>query len=277
MKQNAPDVFTIEFGLDDQDSSSFRAHCERARAPLHADRIWNLARHGYYSDNYVFRILPNFVAQFGTSGDSSVSNVYNYTSTNNADCAILQPQPPFMPYCLKSALEGDDVDDDEKTMTGTVGWISRTIAATHQRQSILPWTKTRRTTTASSRMTSNNNCTNSTALSNTFGTLAMSTGYNRNLPEFPQGVTWNATAELFINLGDNSQRLDRHLFIPICTIDEHNMDVVVKFPSFGEVAELGGTGPSLGQLYEQGNSYIEARQEWSSMAKVERVTVCDAS
>jgi len=31
------------------------------------------------------------------------------------------------------------------------------------------------------------------------------------------GTTWNATAELFVNTGDNA-RLDSMLFVPICEV-----------------------------------------------------------
>ena len=35
-----------------------------------------------------------------------------------------------------------------------------------------------------------NNCKGVSGLSNEFGTIAMSTSYNQNLEEFPNGVTW---------------------------------------------------------------------------------------
>jgi cyclophilin family peptidyl-prolyl cis-trans isomerase len=255
MKQKAPQSFSIEFDTNYQ--GSFICNCERQRAPVHADRIWNLARFGYYSDNYFFRVLPNFVAQFGTSGDPLVSKIYNYSTTTIPECAILHPQPPYMPYCL-----AEETDNLKKR---GLAWIAR---SQQTYQSLLPWT-------SKQRRPAKTDCTNTTGLSNAFGTLSMSTSYNKNVSEYPQGVTWNATAELFINFADN-RRLDKHLFIPICTIE--NMDMVLKFPSFGEVAELGGPGPSLGMLYEQGNSYIESNEEWaSSMAKVDRVRVCDTS
>lgn len=254
MHQAAPTAFSIEFDIRNFQQGSIRCHCERERAPTHADRIWNLARFGYFSDNYFFRVLPNFVAQFGTSGDPSISNVYNY-STTTSECAILRPQPPNMPFCLANR---DDEEDPKKTRGLT--WIPRS-------KTKLPpssWIKRRRAAVAK------HDCTNTTGLSNTFGTLSMSTSYNQNLSEYPDGVTWNATAEIFLNLGDNG-RLDKHLFVPICTIENTLLD----FPSFGEVAELGGSGPSLGTLYEKGNSYIESNEEWkSSMAQVESVRVC---
>ena len=52
-------------------------------------------------------------------------------------------------------------------------------------------------------------------------------------------------------------------------------NVVLQFPSFGEVSELGGNGPSLGKLYEEGNAYIESNEDWKkSMAVTRTVEVC---
>jgi cyclophilin family peptidyl-prolyl cis-trans isomerase len=109
-------------------------------------------------------------------------------------------------------------------------------------------------------------------LSNNFGTLSMSTSYNETTE-----TTWNVTAELFINTGNNSN-LDTMLFVPICTINQDDMErVVLAFPSFGEVEELGGSGPSLDKLYAQGNAYIESNQEWATMAETSVVRVACAS
>merc|ERR1719221_2517085 len=97
----------------------------------------------------------------------------------------------------------------------------------------------------------------------------MSTSYEKT-SKFPDGVTWNATAELFINLGNNSH-LDSNLFVPICNIED--MSAVMRFPSFGEVKDLGGPGVSLATLYQEGNCYIESNQSWASMAKTTAVAV----
>ena len=105
-------------------------------------------------------------------------------------------------------------------------------------------------------------------LSNVFGTMSMSTSYNESTAS-----TWNATAELFINIGNNSD-LDDMLYVPICTISREEMDsVVLSFPSFGEVEELGGDGPSLNQLYAEGNDYIQSNPEWATMAETTKVRI----
>lgn len=117
-------------------------------------------------------------------------------------------------------------------------------------------------------------CAGVPGLSNTFGTLSMSTSYNQSVPGFPGGVTWNATAELFINIGNNSH-LDANLFVPLCTISEAAMArTVLSFPSYGEVRELGGNGVSLGDLYQYGNAYIEGNRSWDAMGKTSTVRLC---
>ena len=223
--QKAPEKFSLVFPTS---YGRFTAECSRALAPVWADRVYKLATNGYYNNNYFFRVIPGRYIQFGTNGNPEISNIYNYTSTSNPNCSILDPQPPFMPYCM-----------------------------------------------ASRKNDSKNNCEGVSGLSNEFGTIAMSTSYNQNLEEFPNGVTWNATAELFINIGNN-HFLDSNVFVPICTISKAEMKtVVMEFPSFGEVSELGGEGPSLGRLYEEGNSYIESNPDWKeSMAVTGVVEVC---
>ena len=110
-------------------------------------------------------------------------------------------------------------------------------------------------------------CDGVAGLSNTFGTLSMSTSFHEGAR-----TTWNATAELFINTGDNAW-LDAMRFVPICTVDS-GMEAVLRFPSFGELAELGGSGPSLGRLYAEGNEYIARTSAWRGMARTNVVQVC---
>ena len=223
MRETAPEAFSMRFATN---YGSFVASCKRNRAPVWVDRVYNLARLGYYDHSFFFRVLNTSrlkIVQFGTNGDPRLSNIYNWSSTSTPDCAILEPQPPDMPRCMA----GDDCQ------RGT------------------------------------------TPLSNTYGTLVMSTS-SETTAAYPDGVTWNATAELFINTGENDW-LDPMLFVPICTVDEAGMQSVLRFPSYGEVADLGGPGPSLGLLYERGNEYIEQNSAWHAMAKSAEVYVSKAA
>jgi len=70
---------------DDEATKSFRVLLETTKgtvviqvhrdwAPLGADRFRELVEAGYYSDVAFFRVLPGFVAQFGISGDPTLSS-----------------------------------------------------------------------------------------------------------------------------------------------------------------------------------------------------------
>jgi homoserine O-acetyltransferase len=48
----------------------------RANGPLGADRLFNLARLGYYNDTRFHRVVPNYIVQFGLSGDPEVNRAW---------------------------------------------------------------------------------------------------------------------------------------------------------------------------------------------------------
>jgi peptidyl-prolyl cis-trans isomerase A (cyclophilin A) len=64
LKDTAPDTYQVKFETTRGD---FTVNVTRAWAPLGADRFYNLVKHHYYDGARVFRVLPNFVAQFGIS------------------------------------------------------------------------------------------------------------------------------------------------------------------------------------------------------------------
>lgn len=62
----APDSFEVTFATSRGDVT---ARVRRAWSPRGADRLYALARSGYYDDTRFFRVLDGFMAQFGASGD----------------------------------------------------------------------------------------------------------------------------------------------------------------------------------------------------------------
>jgi homoserine O-acetyltransferase len=48
----------------------------RANGPIGADRLYNLARLGYYDDTRFHRVNRNYIAQFGLSGDSALNAIW---------------------------------------------------------------------------------------------------------------------------------------------------------------------------------------------------------
>ena len=72
-QEHAPEVFTA---IVETTKGAFAIEVRRAWAPLGADRFYNLARHGFYDDSRFFRVIENFIAQFGIPGDPEVTSVW---------------------------------------------------------------------------------------------------------------------------------------------------------------------------------------------------------
>jgi peptidyl-prolyl cis-trans isomerase A (cyclophilin A) len=70
LKDKAPDTYQVKF---DTTRGEFTITVTRAWAPLGADRFYNLVKHHYFDNAHFFRVLPNFVAQFGISAYPPVS------------------------------------------------------------------------------------------------------------------------------------------------------------------------------------------------------------
>ncbi len=70
LKAQAPATYQVKF---DTTRGVFTITVTRAWAPLGADRFYNLVKHHYFDNAHFFRVLPNFVAQFGISAYPPVS------------------------------------------------------------------------------------------------------------------------------------------------------------------------------------------------------------
>jgi peptidyl-prolyl cis-trans isomerase A (cyclophilin A) len=73
LSEQAPGSYSVKFETSE---GSFVVEVTRDWAPLGADRFYNLVKNGYFDDIRVFRVVPNFVVQFGLSGDPKVSEVW---------------------------------------------------------------------------------------------------------------------------------------------------------------------------------------------------------
>jgi peptidyl-prolyl cis-trans isomerase A (cyclophilin A) len=60
----------------------------RAWAPKGADRFYNLVKHGYYDAGRFFRVVPNFMVQFGIHGDPKIQAPWR--EANIQDDPVLQ-------------------------------------------------------------------------------------------------------------------------------------------------------------------------------------------
>src|SRR3982751_7086040 len=66
----APDSFRVDL---ETSRGPITVVARRAWAPHGVDRFYYLTKHGYYDSTYFFRVIENFVAQFGISGNPSIN------------------------------------------------------------------------------------------------------------------------------------------------------------------------------------------------------------
>ena len=74
LKDTAPDTYQVKF---ETTRGEFTVTVTRAWAPVGADRFYNLVKHHYYDGARFFRVLPNFVVQFGISAYPPVTAAWD--------------------------------------------------------------------------------------------------------------------------------------------------------------------------------------------------------
>jgi peptidyl-prolyl cis-trans isomerase A (cyclophilin A) len=72
--EKAPDTYKVKF---DTSKGPFVIEVHRAWAPIGADHFYNLVKSGFYNDARFFRVVPNFMVQFGMAADPKVQSAHN--------------------------------------------------------------------------------------------------------------------------------------------------------------------------------------------------------
>jgi peptidyl-prolyl cis-trans isomerase A (cyclophilin A) len=67
----SPETFKADFELGN--GKHFVVEVNRAWSPNGADRFYELVNGGFFDDARFFRVVPNFMVQFGINGDPNVS------------------------------------------------------------------------------------------------------------------------------------------------------------------------------------------------------------
>jgi len=93
LKDKAPEHYKVKFVTT---RGEFTLAVTRVWAPLGADRFYTLVKHHFYDNASIFRVVPNFVAQFGISA-----------------------YPP-----VTAAWRGTDIKDDPVTQSNKKGYIT---------------------------------------------------------------------------------------------------------------------------------------------------------
>jgi peptidyl-prolyl cis-trans isomerase A (cyclophilin A) len=84
VKEKAPEYFKARF---ETTSGNFEIEARREWSPLAVDRFYQLIKHHYYNNTPIYRVIPNFVAQFG-SVDTTVWK--KWESNKYADEPVLK-------------------------------------------------------------------------------------------------------------------------------------------------------------------------------------------
>ena len=89
----APDLFKTKF---DTSKGPVTIEVHRVWAPKGADRFYNMVRNGFFTDARFFRVIPNFMAQFGINGNPAVNEAW--------DKVRLLDDPPNMQKNVRGML-----------------------------------------------------------------------------------------------------------------------------------------------------------------------------
>lgn len=71
--ETAPDRYRATFHTS---AGDVVIEVTRAWAPIGADRFYNLSKGGFYDDTRIYRVLDNFMAQWGLNGDPYVNQAW---------------------------------------------------------------------------------------------------------------------------------------------------------------------------------------------------------
>jgi peptidyl-prolyl cis-trans isomerase A (cyclophilin A) len=73
LTEEAPATYKAAF---DTSVGKFVITVHRAWAPLGADRFFNLVKNGFFDETRFFRVVPNFMVQFGINGDPAIASAW---------------------------------------------------------------------------------------------------------------------------------------------------------------------------------------------------------
>jgi peptidyl-prolyl cis-trans isomerase A (cyclophilin A) len=85
LTEQAPATYKAKF---DTSKGAFVVEVHRDWAPKGADRFYNLVKNGFFDDTRFFRVVPDFMVQFGINGDPNIQK--NWANANITDDPVKQ-------------------------------------------------------------------------------------------------------------------------------------------------------------------------------------------
>jgi len=99
LNEKAPAMFNAKF---DTSAGTFVIQVHRDWAPIGADRFYNLVKNGFFDNCRFFRVVPNFMVQFGINGDPAVQR--NWQMASIKDEPVKESNGPGYITFAKSSL-----------------------------------------------------------------------------------------------------------------------------------------------------------------------------
>ena len=104
LKEMAPATFHVDF---DTSAGMFVIEVHRDWAPNGVDRFYNLVKNGYFDNIRFFRVIPNFMVQFGISGDPALNTVWREARIPR-DPVKQSNTRGFITYAMQGGPSGPD-------------------------------------------------------------------------------------------------------------------------------------------------------------------------
>ena len=95
----APETFKVQF---ETSKGNFTIAVTRKWSPLGADRFYNLVRAGFFSDVIFFRVVPDFVVQFGIHGNPKYATKWLDANIDD-DAVVASNKRGYITYAKSSA------------------------------------------------------------------------------------------------------------------------------------------------------------------------------
>jgi len=104
LKEMAPAMYKVDF---DTSAGTFVVEVHRDWAPNGADRFYNLVKNGYFDSVRFFRVIPNFMVQFGISGDPALNSVWREARIPR-DPVKQSNTRGYITYAMQGGAQGPD-------------------------------------------------------------------------------------------------------------------------------------------------------------------------
>jgi len=95
LTEKAPALYKVKL---DTSAGPVVIEVHRDWAPLGADRFYNMVTNGFFSGVRFFRVIPNFMAQFGINGNPAVTAAWNKLDLKDDPPAKQSNQRGFVTY-----------------------------------------------------------------------------------------------------------------------------------------------------------------------------------